>query len=67
MDAMGDNYSYTNWWGMVSNRNLRSPNFGLLPPSGEKTKNVQKIALFETADDFDDFSWINGEKFKKKI
>ena len=28
-------------------------------------KNVRKIALFETVDDFHDFSWINGDKIEK--
>ena len=45
---------------MVSNRNLGWGNFRLLPPGGEMSKNVRKIALFETVDDFS-----NREKFKK--
>ena len=50
---------------MVSNRNFGGGNFRLAPPGGGMSKNVRKIALFETVDDFVDFSRSNGDKFKK--
>ena len=37
---------------MVTNRNLGGENFRLLPPSGAKTRNVRKIALFRRSRDF---------------
>ena len=49
---------------MVSSRNFGGGNFRLAPPGGGMSENVPKIALFETTDDFVDFSWINGEKLK---
>ena len=65
MDAMDGNYSYTNRWGMVSNRNSGGGNSRLLPLGGGKTKMYEKWDFFETVDDFVDFSRSYREKFKK--
>jgi len=43
MDAIDGSYSYTNRWGMVSNRNLGGENFRLLPPGGGMSKMYEKF------------------------
>ena len=63
--AMDGNYSYTNRWGMVSNRNLDGGIFDCCPLAAEKLKMYQKSHFFERVDDFVDFSRSYTDKITK--
>ena len=64
-NAMDDNQSYTIRWGICVIKTSGGGNFSLLPPSGGRSKNVWKIALFHSVNDFHDFSCSNGDKIEK--